>query len=149
MGNPTQQPATSAPAYVPTPDANPSDNYVASDPPPEYRQHVNQQPTGTSMPKYGGPAINPPPPPQNYDGGYAPPLQGGPQNFQPYGTPLPSLGPHPAPVACPECHARGITSVEYTSGGFTHSLAAICGIPLATYHRSGRTEVHWHQAYNG
>ncbi|KAK0369492.1 LITAF-like zinc finger domain-containing protein, partial [Colletotrichum limetticola] len=116
--------------------------------------------------------------PQNY-GGYVPPqsypLQtGGPQNFQPYGTPLPSLGPHPAPVQCPECHARGVTAVEYSSGGFTHALAALvcfvsclgcipylfsslkdarhkcskCGIPLATYHRSGRTEVHWHQAYN-
>ncbi|GKT49716.1 cell death-inducing p53-target protein 1 [Colletotrichum spaethianum] len=132
------------------------------------------------MPKYGGPTNTPPP--QGY-GGYNPPLQpqqsfpmqGGPQNFQPYGTPLPALGPHPAPVECPDCHARGVTAVEYSSGGFTHTLAAVvccvsclgcipylftslkdarhkcskCGIPLATYHRSGRTEVHWHQAYNG
>ncbi|WYZ43326.1 hypothetical protein EsH8_VI_001025 [Colletotrichum jinshuiense] len=166
-------------------DANPHGNYISpSSPPPEYQhqhqhQHhqdpMQQQHTGTAMPKYGGPT----PEPQNY--GYPPPqpqqsypMQSGPQNFQAYGTPLPALGPHPAPVECPDCHARGVTAVQYSSGGFTHSLAAIvcfvsclgcipyfftslkdarhkcskCGIPLATYHRSGRTEVHWHQAYN-
>ncbi|EXF85298.1 LITAF-like zinc finger domain-containing protein [Colletotrichum fioriniae PJ7] len=183
MDKSTHNPATPAPTNIPTPDPNSSDNYATSGPPPEYQQHqhahLNAQPTGTSMPKYGGPSPNSPPPPQNYGGAYPPPqsypLQnGGPQNFQPYGTPLPSLGPHPAPVECPECHARGVTAVEYTSGGFTHALAALvcfvsclgcipylfsslkdarhkcskCGIPLATYHRSGRTEVHWHQAYN-
>ncbi|TQN71700.1 Cell death-inducing p53-target protein 1-like protein [Colletotrichum shisoi] len=174
-----QQPAVEVPAH---------DNYMssASGPPPEYQQHhyhqapLDHQQTGTAMPKYGGPANTPPPQPY---GAYEPPAPqsfpmhngGGPKNFQPYGTPLPSLGPHPAPVECPECHARGVTAVEYSSGGFTHALAAIvcfvsclgcipyfftslkdarhkcskCGIPLATYHRSGKTEVHWHQAYNG
>ncbi|KXH48463.1 LITAF-like zinc finger protein [Colletotrichum simmondsii] len=135
MDKPTHNPATPAPPNIPTPDPNPSDNYTTSGPPPEYQQHqnahLNAQPTGTSMPKYGGPSPHSPPPPQNY-GGYVPPqsypLQtGGPQNFQPYGTPLPSLGPHPAPVECPECHARGVTAVEYSSGGFTHALAALPG----------------------
>ncbi|KAL9946159.1 hypothetical protein ACHAQF_003979 [Verticillium nonalfalfae] len=86
----------------------------------------------------------------------------------PQGTPIASLGPHPAPINCPNCHHSGITAVEYSSGGFTHALGALvcfvtclgcipyfftslkdathkcakCGIPLATYHRSGRTEVH-------
>ncbi|KAK2027572.1 LITAF-like zinc finger domain-containing protein [Colletotrichum zoysiae] len=172
MDKPAQQQQQQPPAEAPG-----SDNFASSGPPPEY-QHQQQQQTGTTtaaaaMPKYGG---------------YSPPLQeqqqqsypmqtvgGGPQNFQPYGTPLPALGPHPAPVECPECRARGVTAVEYSSGGFTHALAAIvcfvsclgcipylftslkdarhkcykCGIPLATYHRSGRTEVHWHQAYHG
>ncbi|KZL84745.1 litaf-like zinc finger domain-containing protein [Colletotrichum incanum] len=177
MDKPAQQHPVEAPG---------SDNYVSSGPPPEYQHQqdpLNHQQTGTTaaaMPKYGGPTNTPPP--HGY-GGYNPPLQpqqsfpmqGGPQNFQPYGTPLPALGPHPAPVECPDCHARGVTAVEYSSGGFTHALAAIvcfvsclgcipyfftslkdarhkcskCGIPLATYHRSGRTEVHWHQAYNG
>ncbi|EFQ33088.1 LITAF-like zinc finger domain-containing protein [Colletotrichum graminicola] len=161
------------------------DNYAPSGPPPEY-QHQQTGTTAAATPKYGGPP-NDTPQPRAY-GGYSPPLQeqqqqpqsfpmqpGGPQNFQPYGTPLPALGPHPAPVECPDCHARGVTAVEYSSGGFTHALAAIvcfvsclgcipylftslkdarhkcykCGIPLATYHRSGRTEVHWHQAYHG
>ncbi|KAK1974674.1 LITAF-like zinc ribbon domain-containing protein [Colletotrichum cereale] len=168
-----------------------------SGPPPEYQHqdhhhhHQQQQQTGTTtapaaMHKYGGPPnTSDTPPPRGY-GGYSPPLQeqqqqgfpmqgGGPQNFQPYGTPLPALGPHPAPVECPDCRARGVTAVKYSSGGFTHALAAVvcfvsclgcvpylftslkdarhkcykCGIPLATYHRSGRTEVHWHQAYHG
>ncbi|TDZ24606.1 Lipopolysaccharide-induced tumor necrosis factor-alpha factor-like protein [Colletotrichum orbiculare MAFF 240422] len=193
MDKPTATPAHAAP--------NPSsDNYMSNNPPPAYppneghsQPHVQSQsqtylpqqqqqqqpahPESHEMPKYGGS----PAPDANY-GGYYPPtgqpqpqqsFAGGPQNFQPYGTPLPALGPHPAPVECPECHARGVTAVEYSSGGFTHALAALvcfvsclgcipyffsslkdarhkcakCGIPLATYHRSGRTEVHWHAAY--
>ncbi|KAK2013444.1 LITAF-like zinc finger domain-containing protein [Colletotrichum eremochloae] len=176
MDKPTQQqPPVEAPS---------SGNFAPSGPPPEYQHH--QQQTGTTaMPKYSGPPNTSADRSYGGGGGYTPPLQeqqqgipmqgGGPQNFQPYGTPLPALGPHPAPVECPDCHARGVTAVEYESGGFTHALAAIvcfvsclgcipyffsslkdarhkcykCGIPLATYHRSGRTEVHWHQAYHG
>ena len=38
---------------------------------------------------------------------------------QAYGTPLVSLNQQPAPVACPHCGHRGMTSVGYESGGFT------------------------------
>lgn len=38
---------------------------------------------------------------------------------QAYGTPLVSLSQQPAPVACPHCGHRGMTSVGYESGGFT------------------------------
>ncbi|KAF3811820.1 hypothetical protein GCG54_00014576 [Colletotrichum gloeosporioides] len=187
MDKPAQPPPGPHPAT--TSDPNPSDNnYISpASPPPGYappHHHQNTpgpQSQGYEMPKYGSP------PDPNAGGGYYNPQQphaqqsfpqgggGGPQNFAPYGTPLPALGPHPAPIECPDCHARGVTAVEYTSGGFTHALAAIvcfvsclgcipyfftslkdarhkcakCGIPLATYHRSGRTEVHWHGAYNG
>ncbi|KAI8315541.1 Cell death-inducing p53-target protein 1-like protein [Colletotrichum sp. SAR11_240] len=189
MDKPAQPPPGPHPAT--TSDPNPSDNnYISpASPPPGYapphhhhHQHTpGPQSQGYEMPKYGSP------PDPNAGGGYYNPQQphaqqsfpqgggGGPQNFAPYGTPLPALGPHPAPIECPDCHARGVTAVEYTSGGFTHALAAIvcfvsclgcipyfftslkdarhkcakCGIPLATYHRSGRTEVHWHGAYNG
>ncbi|KAF6825700.1 LITAF lipopolysaccharide-induced TNF factor [Colletotrichum plurivorum] len=153
----------------PAPAAAPADNYITSSPPPAYPP--NDQPQEShEMPKYAGAA----PPPQQQQNYYQPPVGGGPQNFAPYGTPLPALGPHPAPIECPECRARGVTAVEYSSGGFTHALGAVCclvtclgcipyffsslkdathkcckcGIPLATYHRSGRTEVHWHSAYN-
>ncbi|KAL2106274.1 hypothetical protein VUR80DRAFT_6974 [Thermomyces stellatus] len=91
---------------------------------------------------------------------------------QAYGTPLVSLTAQPAPVACPHCGHRGMTAVGYESGGFTHLMAllfccivclgcipyliaglkdvhhkcASCGTALATYHRSGRTEVHYQPA---
>jgi len=82
-------------------------------------------------------------------------------------TPLASLQQGPAPVDCPVCGVREITSVEFTSGNFTH-LSAIaclmihglwcipylmnafkdaehkcgnCGALLAVWHRSGRIEV--------
>ncbi|KAL0934617.1 litaf-like zinc finger domain-containing protein [Colletotrichum truncatum] len=174
-----EKPTNQAPA--PAVDRHPSDNYISSaGPPPEYppgeHQPHGQQQQPYELPKYGAQ----PQDPNAYYGAQQQPQQpqqpfGGPQNFAPYGTPLPALGPHPAPIECPDCHARGVTAVEYSSGGFTHSLAAIvcfvtclgcipyfftslkdarhkcakCGIPLATYHRSGRTEVHWHGAYRG
>ncbi|KAM0334994.1 hypothetical protein ACHAQA_000028 [Verticillium albo-atrum] len=138
-------------------------------PPPDYindrhGMHPNGPPQMDGPPHGGLPPQNSyPMHNMNHTGGF----QGGPQGG-PQGTPIPSLGPHPAPVNCPNCRHSGITAVEYSSGGFTHALGALtcfvtclgcipyfftslkdathkcgkCGIPLATYHRSGRTEVH-------
>lgn len=87
-----------------------------------------------------------------------------------YGVPIVSLAAQAAPVQCPHCNYQGMTAVGYESGGFTHLMALLacciiclgcipymiaslkdvhhkctqCGTPLATYHRSGRTDVHYH-----
>ncbi|MCJ1312948.1 hypothetical protein MMC25_006624 [Agyrium rufum] len=86
-------------------------------------------------------------------------------------TPLDKLGEQPAPVDCPTCGVRQLTRTEYHSGNTTLAWAAglfcICcpagaipfcmdntkdvdhfcgneGTKLATWHRSGRTEVFVH-----
>ncbi|KAM5352853.1 hypothetical protein ACJ41O_005575 [Fusarium nematophilum] len=87
------------------------------------------------------------------------------QNFQ--SVPIQSLQSQSAPVICPSCGQREMTVITPEAGGFTHGLAALvclvsclgcipycisstkdvhhrcgkCGVPLATFHRSGRTEV--------
>ncbi|OOF93057.1 hypothetical protein ASPCADRAFT_209690 [Aspergillus carbonarius ITEM 5010] len=83
-------------------------------------------------------------------------------------TPLYALQKGPAPVDCPACGQRQMTRVQAESGNTTHAWAAVlccclclgcipymasslkdqnhycgsCGALLATWHNSGRTEVH-------
>ncbi|OCK86319.1 hypothetical protein K432DRAFT_376825 [Lepidopterella palustris CBS 459.81] len=85
-------------------------------------------------------------------------------------TPVASLGRGPAPVDCPACGQRAMTNVAFETGNTTHGWAAVlclfaclgcipylmnslkdvqhkcgrCGVLLATWHRSGTTEVHLH-----
>ncbi|SLM39568.1 LPS-induced tumor necrosis factor alpha factor [Lasallia pustulata] len=85
-------------------------------------------------------------------------------------TPLVALNRAPAPVDCPVCHARALTRTEFVTGNTTHAWAlgfccftllfcipyminsfkdvshhcGSCGVLLATWHRSGNTEVHQH-----
>ncbi|KAH6695731.1 LITAF-like zinc ribbon domain-containing protein [Plectosphaerella plurivora] len=136
------------------PQAPPIDYYVADRSPQAHPFSMAASPQGGPPPYQGQP-------PQGY------PPQGHWQPM-PQGTPVACLGPHPAPVSCPNCRQSGVTAVEYQSGGFTHALGALfcfvtclgcipyffsglkdathkcanCGVPLATYHRSGRTEPH-------
>ncbi|KAF2813874.1 uncharacterized protein BDZ99DRAFT_553885 [Mytilinidion resinicola] len=85
-------------------------------------------------------------------------------------TPIANLGRGPAPADCPACGQRAMTSVSYEVGNTTHAWAlglccivclgcipyvmnslkdvqhkcGRCGVLLATWHRSGTTEVHIH-----
>ncbi|KAH7139359.1 LITAF-like zinc ribbon domain-containing protein [Dendryphion nanum] len=85
-------------------------------------------------------------------------------------TPIPSLNRGPAPADCPACGQRSMTTVAYEVGNTTHAWAlglcclvclgcipyvmnslkdvqhkcGRCGVLLATWHRSGTTEVHIH-----
>ncbi|MBE3049136.1 LITAF-like zinc ribbon domain-containing protein [Candidatus Bathyarchaeota archaeon] len=76
------------------------------------QQHQQPLPPGYAQEKPMDPASAPqhvfPPQGQMY-----------PAQPQAYGTPLVSLNQQPAPVACPRCSHRGMTEVEYESGGFT------------------------------
>lgn len=81
-----------------------------------------------------------------------------------------TLAATPAPVQCPSCGVRGSTATTFIAGNTTHAWAAglciclgvgcipylmssmkdvehrcsACGVHLATWHRSGRTDVHMH-----
>jgi transcription elongation factor Elf1 len=85
-------------------------------------------------------------------------------------TPIPSLNRSPAPADCPACGQRALTNCSFETGNTNHAWAAgacfflclgcipymmnslkdvqhkcgRCGVLLATYHRSGNTEVHIH-----
>ncbi|KAF2473077.1 uncharacterized protein BDR25DRAFT_302093 [Lindgomyces ingoldianus] len=85
-------------------------------------------------------------------------------------TPIASLNRSPAPADCPACGQRAMTNVSYEIGNTTHAWAlglcclvclgcipyvmnslkdvqhkcGRCGVLLATWHRSGTTEVHIH-----
>jgi lipopolysaccharide-induced tumor necrosis factor-alpha factor len=85
-------------------------------------------------------------------------------------TPIASLGRGPAPADCPACGQRSMTNCAFETGNTTHAwafglccLACLgcipyvmnsmkdvthkcgrCGVLLATWHRSGTTEVHIH-----
>ncbi|KAF2865955.1 LITAF-like zinc ribbon domain-containing protein [Massariosphaeria phaeospora] len=86
-------------------------------------------------------------------------------------TPIPSLNRSPAPADCPACGQRAMTNVAFEVGNTTHAWAlgiccftlclgfipyvmnslkdvqhkcGRCGVLLATWHRSGTTEVHIH-----
>ncbi|OAL43621.1 hypothetical protein IQ07DRAFT_592956 [Pyrenochaeta sp. DS3sAY3a] len=85
-------------------------------------------------------------------------------------TPIASLGRGPAPADCPACGQRSMTNVAFETGNTTHAWAlglcclcclgcipyvmnslkdvqhkcGRCGVLLATWHRSGTTEVHIH-----
>ncbi|KAF7544162.1 hypothetical protein G7Z17_g10174 [Cylindrodendrum hubeiense] len=82
-------------------------------------------------------------------------------------APIEMLQSQSAPVRCPSCGTRANTVTTPESGGFQHGVAALvclvsclgcipycisslkdvhhkcgnCGVPLAKFHRSGRTEV--------
>ncbi|KAL2752434.1 hypothetical protein ACRALDRAFT_1072375 [Sodiomyces alcalophilus JCM 7366] len=86
---------------------------------------------------------------------------------QPQGTPLHALTDRQTDVVCPACNHHGVTVIDFKAGGFTHALAAVvccfsclgcipylfarlkdvthkcakCNTQLATYHRSGKTEI--------
>ena len=85
-------------------------------------------------------------------------------------TPIASLGRGPAPADCPACGQRSMTNCAFETGNTTHAWAfglcclcclgcipyvmnsmkdvshkcGRCGVLLATWHRSGTTEVHIH-----
>ncbi|KKY25982.1 putative lipopolysaccharide-induced transcription factor regulating tumor necrosis factor [Diplodia seriata] len=85
-------------------------------------------------------------------------------------TPIANLARSPAPVDCPACAHRALTVTNYQTGNTTHAWAfgvciclclgcipylisgtkdvqhkcGKCGVLLATWHRSGSTEVHMH-----
>lgn len=119
--------------------APPPIDYYAADRASHYHHQEQQKlAAASSIPidfyvadRTGPPYINMAAPPQ----GGPPPYQGGQwqhqQHQQPYpqqqpqGTPIACLGPHPAPVVCPNCRHSGVTAVEYSSGGFTHALGAL------------------------
>ncbi|KAF4462862.1 litaf-like zinc finger domain-containing [Fusarium albosuccineum] len=96
-----------------------------------------------------------------------PPQTHAPQQQGLSSIPIQNLQSQSAPVVCPSCNARAMTVTTPESGGLTHAIAAAvclvsclgcipycisslkdvhhkcgnCGIPLADFHRSGRTEV--------
>jgi len=105
-------------------------------------------------------------------GGQAP--DGGPQYLN--ATPLSALTSQPQPVDCPNCRKRVLTRTAFRTGNMTHVWALVlcwftlictpvpyfvnstknvthscsnCGIVLATYHRSGSTEIHAHATVAG
>ena len=85
-------------------------------------------------------------------------------------TPIANLGRGPAPADCPACGQRSMTNCAFETGNTTHAWAfglccfaclgcipylmnsmkdvthkcGRCGVLLATWHRSGTTEVHIH-----
>jgi lipopolysaccharide-induced tumor necrosis factor-alpha factor len=85
-------------------------------------------------------------------------------------TPIANLGRGPAPADCPACGQRAMTNVAFETGNTTHLWGIVCccfaclgcipyvmnslkdvqhkcgrcGVLLATWHRSGTTEVHIH-----
>ncbi|KAF2190913.1 hypothetical protein K469DRAFT_719872 [Zopfia rhizophila CBS 207.26] len=129
----------------------------------QYAQSPPQQPQGAYMqPQQTGQfqqPQNPGMPPQQQSGTVY-------QNV----TPIASLNRSPAPADCPACGQRAMTNVSYEIGNTTHAWAlglccfaclgcipyvmnslkdvqhkcGRCGVLLATWHRSGTTEVHIH-----
>ncbi|KAF5231790.1 hypothetical protein FAUST_9086 [Fusarium austroamericanum] len=107
-----------------------------------------------------------PPPTHQQDGGFPPAQQ---QNYQ--NVPIQNLQSQSVPVVCPSCGVRAMTVTKTESGGMMHAVAAgvcfftclgcipycieslkdvhhqcgNCNMPLASYHRSGRTEVRYFQ----
>ncbi|KAF2644620.1 hypothetical protein P280DRAFT_476636 [Massarina eburnea CBS 473.64] len=131
-----------------------------------------QQPQPQPQPQQFG--ASPPPqqqgfpqPGQGHPG--MPPQQQSGTAFQ-NATPIASLNRGPAPADCPACGQRAMTSVAFETGNTTHAWAlglccisclgcipyvmnslkdvqhkcGKCGVLLATWHRSGTTEVHIH-----
>ncbi|KAF2745093.1 hypothetical protein M011DRAFT_460296 [Sporormia fimetaria CBS 119925] len=123
-------------------------------PHPQQAQGYQQQPQG-----YQQQPSQPGMPPQQQSG----------TQYQ-HATPIANLGRGPAPADCPACGQRAMTTVAYEVGNSTHAWAlgiccltclgcipylmnslkdvqhkcGRCGVLLATWHRSGTTEVHIH-----
>jgi lipopolysaccharide-induced tumor necrosis factor-alpha factor len=137
----------------------PPQGYAGS-PPPQQQQVAYMAPM--SPQQSGGPfqpPQNPGMPPQQHSGTVY-------QNA----TPIAALSRGPAPADCPACGQRAMTNVHYEVGNSTHAWAlglccliclgcipylmnslkdvqhkcGRCGVLLATWHRSGTTEVHIH-----
>ncbi|OAL00771.1 hypothetical protein IQ06DRAFT_326391 [Phaeosphaeriaceae sp. SRC1lsM3a] len=98
-----------------------------------------------------------------------PPQQPSGQQYQ-SATPIANLNRGPAPADCPACGQRSMTNTAFETGNTTHAWAlglcclcclgcipyvmnslkdvqhkcGRCGVLLATWHRSGTTEVHIH-----
>jgi hypothetical protein len=129
----------------------PPQGYPAGSPPPQHPQGAYVQPD------YVG--VQPGMPPQQQSGAVY-------QNA----TAIANLNRGPAPADCPACGQRAMTNVAFETGNTTHAWAfglcclvclgcipyvmnsmkdvqhkcGRCGVLLATWHRSGTTEVHIH-----
>ncbi|KAF2115713.1 LITAF-like zinc ribbon domain-containing protein [Lophiotrema nucula] len=151
------------PVYHQDPNAQYQQNQMYQQPQQQYSQAGSphpQQPQGAYIqPQQTGHQQNPGMPPQHQSGTVY-------QNA----TPIASLNRGPAPADCPACGQRAMTNVSYEVGNTTHAwalglccLACLgcipyvmnslkdvqhkcgrCGVLLATWHRSGTTEVHIH-----
>lgn len=123
-----------------------------------YQHQPQQQPMYTQQPDAAA-VTQPGMPPQQQSGTVY-------QNA----TPIANLQRGPAPADCPACGQRAMTNVSFDTGNTTHMWAFIacfvcclgcipyvmnstkdvqhkcgrCGVLLATWHRSGSTEVHIH-----
>jgi len=147
------------PNYAQDPNAQPAmytqhpDSYAGS-PPPQHPQGAYMQPDHAA---YAG--TQPGMPPQQQPG----------TQYQ-NATPISNLQRGPAPADCPACGQRALTNVAFETGNTTHAWAfglcclcclgcipyvmnslkdvqhkcGRCGVLLATWHRSGSTEVHIH-----
>lgn len=133
----------------------PPQQQYAGSPPPQHPQGAYVQPQAHQQGHVQQPGM----PPQQQSGTVY-------QNA----TPIASLGRGPAPADCPACGQRAMTNVAYEVGNSTHAWAlglcclvclgcipyvmnslkdvqhkcGRCGVLLATWHRSGTTEVHIH-----
>lgn len=140
----------------PAPHPQQHPGYVGSPPPQQFQQVPQQQ--QQQIPQQI-PQQAPGMPPQQQSGTVY-------QNA----TPIASLNRGPSPADCPACGQRSMTAVAYEIGNTTHAWAlglcclvclgcipyvmnslkdvqhkcGRCGVLLATWHRSGTTEVHIH-----
>ncbi|KAH7078067.1 LITAF-like zinc ribbon domain-containing protein [Paraphoma chrysanthemicola] len=154
--NAAQYQQTQQPMYA----QQPPQQYAGSPPPQMHPQGAYMSPQATGQVQQPGmPPQQPGMPPQQQSGTVY-------QNA----TPIASLGRGPAPADCPACGQRAMTNVAFETGNTTHAWAAglccfcclgcipyvmnslkdvqhkcgRCGVLLATWHRSGTTEVHIH-----
>ncbi|PWY79314.1 hypothetical protein BO70DRAFT_430099 [Aspergillus heteromorphus CBS 117.55] len=136
------------------------------EPVPAYEEPAEiQEPAPIVSPSYSQPPLLQPLEQQHRQSFYA-----GTQHPSGYNsaTPLHALQKKPGPVDCPACGHRQMTKVQAESGKTTHGWAAVlccccclgcvpylmsslkdtthhcgqCGVLLATWHKSGRNEVH-------
>ncbi|KAH8732147.1 LITAF-like zinc ribbon domain-containing protein [Phaeosphaeriaceae sp. PMI808] len=136
--------------------AQPQQQQYAGSPP---LQGAYMQPQQTGLAQVAHPQPHPSMPPQQASG-----------TVYQAATPIASLGRGPSPADCPACGQRAMTNVAFETGNTTHAWAAgfcflcclgcipyavsslkdvqhkcgRCGVLLATWHRSGTTEVHIH-----
>ncbi|KAF4991279.1 hypothetical protein FGRMN_7939 [Fusarium graminum] len=143
---------------------HPSQNEINQHQPPQYENRDFSSPL--AQPPFNNQPTNPAPTHQAPQDKHASPQgQAQQQNFQ--SMPIQNLQSQSAPVVCPSCGVRSMTVTKAESGGMMHGIAALvcfvsclgcipylidslkdvhhqcgnCNMPLADYHRSGRTEV--------